>query len=119
AIYDKAKELERKNQLLKAKYENDEKYARLHKRLMEKDPLTDSEAKLFEALSSLKEEIDTQVLQNSQMLDNESYVEKMMMKIVINQLHKKHHLDLNPEKTRRINGLLVKEYMNEYHGRVA
>src|SRR5690606_25625154 len=40
AIYDKAKELERKNQLLKAKYENDEKYARLHKRLMEKDPLT-------------------------------------------------------------------------------
>ena len=27
-IYDKAKELDRKNQLLKAKYNNDEKYAR-------------------------------------------------------------------------------------------
>ncbi len=37
-IYEKGKELERKNQLLKAKYENDEKYSRLHKRLMEKDP---------------------------------------------------------------------------------
>lgn len=118
AIYDKAKELERKNQLLKAKYENDEKYARLHKRLMEKDPLTDSETKLFEALSSLKEEIDTQVLQNSQMMENEGYVKKMMKRIVFNQLHKKHHLDLDAEKTRRINGLLVKEYMNEYHGRV-
>lgn len=118
-IYTMAKELERKNQLLKAKYENDEKYMRLHKRLMEKDPLTDSESRLFDALQSLKKEIDEQVLQNAQMLDNESYVEKMMMQIVINQLHKKHKLGLDPEKTRRINGLLVKEYMNEYHGRVA
>lgn len=118
-IYIQAKELERKNQLLRAKYENDEKYTRLHKRLMEKDPLTDSESKLFAALQSLKAEIDAQVLQNSQMLDNESFVEKMMMKIVVNKLHKEHQLGLNPEKTKRINGLLVKEYMNEYHGRVA
>ncbi|MFY0627007.1 MAG: type I restriction endonuclease subunit R [Reichenbachiella sp.] len=119
AIYGQAKELERKNQLLRAKYENDEKYTRLHKRLMEKDPLTESESKLFEALQSLKAEIDAQVLQNSQMLDNESYIEKMMMKIVVSKLHKEHQLGLNPEKTKRINGLLVKEYMNEYHGRVA
>ena len=119
AIYNKAKELERKNKLLKEKYENDEKYTRLHKRLMEKDPLTERESKLFEALQSLKKEVDAHVLQNSQMLDNESYVEKMMMKIVISELHKKHDLRLDPEKTRRINGLLVKEYMNEYHGRVA
>lgn len=118
-IYNKAKELERKNQLLRAKYENDEKYTRLHKRLMEKDPLTESESRLFEALQDLKKEIDAHVLQNSQMLDNESYVEKMMMKIVISELHKKHDLKLDPEKTRRINGLLVKEYMNEYHGKVA
>jgi type I restriction enzyme R subunit len=118
-IYAKAKELERKNQLLKAKYENDDKYTRLHKRLMEKDPLTDSESKLFEALQALKKDVDAQVLQNSQMLDNESYVEKMMMKLVIKQLHTEHHLGLDPEKTKRINSLLVKEYMNEYHGRVA
>ncbi len=118
-IYDKAKELERKNQLLRAKYENDEKYTRLHKRLMEKDPLTERESKLFAALQSLKEAVDSQILKNSQMLDNENYVEKMLMKIVVNELHKKHKLNLNPEKTRRINKLLVKEYLNEYHGRVA
>lgn len=118
-IYDAAKELERKNQLLKAKYENDEKYTRLHKRLMEKDPLTDSEAKLFDALSDLKHSIDEEVLQNSSMLDNESYVEKMMMKIVVNKLHKQHNLGLNPDKVKRINSLLVREYMNEYHGNVA
>jgi type I restriction enzyme R subunit len=35
-IYDKVTELNRKNNLLKAKYENDAKYARMHKRILEK-----------------------------------------------------------------------------------
>jgi type I restriction enzyme, R subunit len=118
-IYKSSKELERTNQLLKAKYDNDAKYARLHKRLMEKDPLTDSESKLFEALQSLKKEVDTQVLQNSKMMENESYVERMMVKMVIEQLKNKHHLPLNAEQAKVINGLMVKEYMNEFHGRVA
>ena len=118
-IYNSSKELERTNQLLKAKYDNDAKYARLHKRLMEKDPLTDSESKLFEALQSLKKEVDTQVLQNSKMMENESYVERMMVKMVIEQLKNKHHLPLNAEQAKVINGLMVKEYMNEFHGRVA
>ena len=118
-IYNKAKELDRKNELLRAKYENDEKYTRLHKRLMEKDPLTESESKLFEALSSLKKEIDEHVLKNSRMLDNEPYVKNMMEGIIFNELYKKHSLKLDPEKIDRINTLLVKEYMNEYHGRVA
>ena len=115
-IYEKGKELERKNQLLKAKYENDEKYSRLHKRLMEKDPLTDSESKLFEALSDLKKAIDEQVLKNTSLLDNEKYAEKMMIKIVFDELHKKHELELDAERTKQINGLIVKEYLNEYNG---
>ena len=40
----RARELERKNQLMKAKYNNDEKYVRLHKRLMEKDPFFKKES---------------------------------------------------------------------------
>jgi len=118
-IYNAAKELERKNQLLKAKYDNDAKYARLHKRLMEKDPLTDSESKLFEALQSLKKEVDEQILQNSGMLENESFVEKMMVRLVIDQLKNKHHLNLDAQTAKNINTLIVKEYMNEYHGKVA
>ena len=118
-IYNQAKELERKNQLLKAKYDNDAKYARLHKRLMEKDPLTDSESKLFEALKSLKSEVDLQILQNSKMLENEGFVEKMMIRLVIDQLKNKHELPLDAESSRRINGMIVKEYMNEFYGRVA
>ncbi len=118
-IYSKAKELERKNQLLKAKYHNDEKYARLHKRLMEKDPLTNSESKLFEVLSGLKKEIDAKLLQNAQVLENESYVERMMMRLVIDQFNNKHQLQLDADTSDRINKMIVKEYMNEFLGRAA
>ncbi|VAW71848.1 Type I restriction-modification system, restriction subunit R [hydrothermal vent metagenome] len=115
-IHGRAKELERKNQLLKAKYANDEKYARLHKRLMEKDPLTDSEAKLFEVLNGLKGEVDKQIEQNSKMLENENFVEKMVMRLVIDQFKNKQNIPLTASATKRINNLLVKEYMNEYRG---
>ena len=76
SVYGKAVELQRKNSLLQAKYENDEKYARLHKRLMEKDPLTESESKLFEALSNLKHDVDSEILRNTKMMDNEGFVEQ-------------------------------------------
>lgn len=118
-IYNEAKELERKNQLLRAKYDNDEKYARLHKRLMEKDPLTKSESKLFEALKGLKAAVDSQILQNSKILENESFVEKMMMRLVIDQFKNKHNIDLDAAASKRINGMIVKEYMDEFYGRAA
>ena len=118
-IYNQAKELERKNQLLKAKYNYDAKYARLHKRLMEKDPLTSKESKLFKTLKDLKTATDNQILQNANMLQNEIFVEKMMMRLVIEVFQNQNHINLNPDTTKRINGLIVKEYMNEYHGTAA
>jgi type I restriction enzyme R subunit len=119
AIYKKARELERKNQLMRAKYHNDKKYARLHKRLMEKDPLTDSESKLFEALEGLKNEVDQKIQQNAQVLQNESFVEKMIMPIVINQFKNKGHIPIDPKIAKRINALVVKEYMDEFSGHSA
>ncbi len=86
---------------------------------MEKFPLTDSEAKMFEALQSLKFETDDQVLKNSNMMGNESYVEKMMGKLVIEQLKTKHQLPLNADQAKAIRGLMVREYMNEFYGRAA
>jgi type I restriction enzyme R subunit len=118
-IYDQAKELERKNQLLRAKYDNDEKYARLHKRLMEKNPLTESESKLFEALQGLKQEVDNQLQQNSQILENESYVERMIMRFVLEQFKNKQNIPMDLDASKRVNAMVVKEYMNEFYGRVA
>jgi type I restriction enzyme R subunit len=118
-IHLKAQELERKNQLLRAKYENDAKYARIHKRLMEKGDLTKSQSQLFDALSGLKEIADNQILQNSKMLENESFVSKMMIRLIIDQFKTKNSIPLNADTSKFINNLVVKEYMNEYYGRTA
>ena len=118
-IYDKANELRRKNELIAEKYDNDKKYARLHKRLMEKDPLTNNEQLLFNALQSLKEKIDEEVLSNTKKMENEAVIEKMMGRIVIEQLKNKHHLQMDMAKVKRVQSLIVKEYMNEYYDRVA
>jgi len=118
AIHEKSKELERTNNLIKAKYENDAKYARIHKRLMEKDPLTDSERKLFEVLCELKEDVDNQILQNAKILENESFVDKMIARLVIGEF-KKQNMPLDLEKSKRVINLVTNEYMNEYYGRTA
>jgi type I restriction enzyme R subunit len=118
-IYDLAKELERKNQLLCAKYHNDSKYARIHKRLMEKGDLTKSESQLFEALSGLKEKADDKILQNAKMMNNEAFVEKMMVKLVIDEFKEKSDMQLDAKTYKMINKMIIKEYLNEYNGEAA
>lgn len=118
-IYDKAKTLERENQLLRAKYDYDAKYARIHKRLMEKDPLTDSERKLFDALKGLKTAVDNELSQNSKLMENESYVERLMMRLIVNQFKNEQRIPVNTTDVKRINRIIVREYMNEYNGYVA
>lgn len=115
-IHARARELERKNQLLRAKYANDEKYARLHKRLMEKGEPTPNERKLFEALSALKAEADERISQNGQLLTNTAYTEKMMLRLIVEQFKSKHGLPLTLEASQFINALVIKEYLNEFNG---
>ena len=111
-INEKSKELERKNQLLKAKYLNDEKYARLHKRLMEKDPLTEKESKLFSILSLIKKDVDEQIEKNSDIMTNENFINKLFTRIIVNNFQDK--IKLTPQIAKNINNLLVEEYLNEY-----
>lgn len=118
-IHAKILELNRQNRLLQAKYNNDPKYCRIHKRLREKGDLTKRETQLFEALQSVKSEADLQVLQNSKLLENEGYLDKMMIRLVINQFVKQNNITLNPETSKFINNLVVQEYTNEFHNRIA
>jgi type I restriction enzyme R subunit len=46
-IYEKVKELNRQNNLLKDKYNSDPKYARIHKRLVEKGTISEKESKIL------------------------------------------------------------------------
>lgn len=114
AIHDKVKELNRQNNQLRAKYHGDAKYMRIHKRLWERGTLTQTERHLCEALSGVKQQADEQVLQNTQLLANESYFERMMMPLVIGEFQTRQKIKLNPDASRTINQLVVAEYVNEF-----
>lgn len=114
AIHDKVKELNRQNSQLRAKYRGDAKFTRIHKRLKEQGSLSQIERRLFEALTGVKVQADEQVLQNNQLLNNESYFERMMQPIVIDEFATRQNFPLTPDATRGINQLVVAEYMNEF-----
>lgn len=114
AIHEQVKELNRQNNQLRAKYLGDVKYTRIHKRLLEHHLLSESERRIFEALTGVKQQADTQVLQNTQLLANESYFERMMMPLVIGEFQNQRNIKLNPVASRTINRLVVTEYMNEF-----
>jgi hypothetical protein len=115
SIYDRITELNRRNNLLKAKYENDEKYARLHKRIMEKGNVSDRESEIYETLMEIKKQADDKVLINNHMLDNEGYFIQFMSPLVMSGFEN-HKINLDPEAAKYINGQVVKEYVNEYNG---
>jgi len=116
-IYEKIKELNRQNNLLKDKYNSDPKYARIHKRLVEEGSVSKKESQIYEALKSVKNDADLQVIKNTQLLNNESYFSTQMMRLVIDQFKNKNQFDLNAESSKYINNLVVNEYINEFYGR--
>lgn len=113
-IHERIKELNRQNNQLRQKYHGDAKYTRIHKRLIERGDMSDSERKIFEALTGIKQDADEQVLLNTQILDNESFFERTMMPLVINRFMKQQQIKLNPDASRYINHLVVAEYLKEF-----
>lgn len=115
-IYDEAKELNRKNSLISAKYDNDKKYARIHKRIKE-NKLTDKESEIQEVLLEVKQQADESVLNNKTILENENFFSKMVQKYVVTGFKKIFSLDAPMAK--KINNYVVEEYINEYNGECA
>ena len=115
-IHDKVAELNRRNDLLKAKYEHDRKFAVVHKRILERGDISQRESQVNAMLMEVKREADAQVSGNSKLLANEAYFGQMLMKLVTNALDKQ-KLDWDPAGADYINACVLREYMNEFHGR--
>jgi len=115
-IYDRVTRLNRENNLLRAKYEHDEKYVRVHKRLIETKRLTETERKLHEALLEVKHITDERLLRDKNVLRNEEYFKTELMTYVIQQFIDKSRIKLDVKTTDQINQLIVNEYYNDYRG---
>lgn len=114
-IYKKVLELNHKNNLLRAKYENDAKYARIHKRVMEKGKISKRESEVQEVLLDIKQKTDEKVLLNMNLLNNDGFFSGTVMQLLVNSFDKI-KIALEPDSARFINNLLVREYINEYQG---
>jgi len=115
SIYDRVLELNRQNNLYKAKYENDAKYARMHKRIFERGNISKRESDIAQALMTIKKQTDEKVLNNLKMLDNESYFQGLLNNLIVSSFFKS-KIELDPESVQFINILLSKEYISEYQG---
>ena len=74
------------------------------------------ESQIFEALEGVKIDADEKVLSNTDMLNNESYFERMMITNVIKRFKDEQKIELNADATKYINKLVLNEYINEFNG---
>jgi type I restriction enzyme R subunit len=116
-IYDEAKELNRKNALLKAKYDSDDKYARIHKRLSEKSTLNAKESQLHRALMQVKSQVDETITNQEEMVKNEAYFKRYLLKLVVDEFKKKENINIDFSTTEKINQLISQEYLQQYQYR--
>ena len=119
-IYSRITELNRRNNLLLAKYNNDKKYARVHKRIIQKrsNYTPKEEMKICEALQDIKTEADETILNRKDVVENEGFFKRTMNYIVYKIFNKK-EIKVDTRTSETINNLIVDEYLKEYNGDVA
>ncbi len=72
-----------RNQMLCAKYQNDAKYMRTHKRIKATPLPIGSDSVIFDVLMGIKIAVDQKVLKNQHMMDNHAYFSREIMPEII------------------------------------
>ncbi len=72
-----------RDQMLCAKYKNDVKYMRTHKRIKATSSLIGSDPVIFDVLMGIKVAVDQKVLKNQRMMDNHKYFSSEIMPEII------------------------------------
>ncbi|WP_312433260.1 type I restriction endonuclease [Lacrimispora sp.] len=117
SIYDRISEQNRRDELLRAKYGGDVKFARVHKRIIEKDGIKpEFSTRLLginSALMGIKQSTDSHLLYNRALINNDAFFSNTVQPMVIT-FFRDQSLSLDGTSARQINNLVVNEYLNEY-----
>ncbi len=109
-VMEKIKKINQANAVLKAKYNNDEKFARVHKRIVEENKkreahnpklrilISPREMEIAYGLNAIKNAIDEKVYLDYNKLNNSSYFDQMVMQSLASKLHE---LNINAERQDR------------------
>ena len=103
--------------MLKAKYINDEKYTRIHKRLSEKGTLNAKEMQLHNALMQVKQQVDNKLEGQEDIMKNEAFFKRYLLQLVVQEFKKNENIPLDFPTTETINNLIVNEYLQQYQYR--
>lgn len=113
-VMERIREINRRNANLRQMYDGDEKFARVHKRTVEKGLISKRETEVCRVLSKLKLSIDEQVLLNSAILQNDPYFESAVKRLVGKGLQE---LKVKAELSDKyfIADLIARQYLNQYY----
>lgn len=107
-----AEQKNRADQMLAAKYDGDVKFMRTHKRLRETPPPIAGDVVLHQVLTHLKHRVDSQVLSNSHLMDNEPYFMQGMFPMIKQELDAQ-HLKYSAAQIKYIGTCISNEYFTE------
>lgn len=122
-VYRKLLELQRINNVLLHKYNEDKKFVRIHKRIAEENKKRNAEGKeplistlnedILNVLQNIKSEIDQKVYDRNDILKQDSYFESTVMTLVSNAIDK-----INLKSTREdrlfLQRRISKQYLEQY-----
>lgn len=100
------------DQMLAAKYDGDVKFMRTHKRLRETPSPIAGDVALHQVLTHLKHRVDSQVLSNSHLMDNEPYFMQGMFPMIKQELDAQ-HLKYSAAQIKYIGTCISNEYFTE------
>ncbi len=113
-LFSKIHRLNVDNNMLLQKYSGDVKYVKIHKRI--KDNLSKfSNIKLFDMLNDLKEDIDSMILKNNNLMNMENYFKHEIGRLIINE-YDKYNFTIIQEEIIFISDLIVDVYLLERSG---
>lgn len=120
-VMKKIREINQRNEILKKKYQKDERFVRIHKRIRKANTtrpdrpiISAEEYEIAENLSKMKQDIDHRLFLNIHMLDNEDSFKQDVLAIIGQELRNmKIRADLKDRKY--INNLITAEYLQQYN----
>ena len=123
-VMKKIREINRRNDMLKRKYRNDEKFVRVHKRILEenarrtippeKPVISKSEAEVMENLNQVKAMIDDVVYYKVQVLGNEPVFNQDVLQAVSVKLREM-NIAASLDDRKFIRQKIAEEYLGAYH----
>ena len=125
AVMEKIKKINRANAVLRAKYKDDEKFVRIHKRIKEENErrknttpkgrvlISESDVEIATGLNAIKKAIDMQVYLDCNKLNNAGFFDQLVMMQLATTLDNMHIETPRPERV-WMRSHIVNQYMEGF-----